>query len=403
MSVDSTTQGDTSAPQAAMRRSRSLPLLRTWDSTRFRVLVALLLVVVGAIAIGVYAAVLVDVQPESWGYDVTVYYQASQRIMTTGTPYLSSQLAGPIDALCPDCYLYPPPFAQAFAPLTALSTDVVRALWFAVQALAMLAALWLGTGLGGAKRTLERAAWCLVASILYVPVFASLWFGNVSTLLALCVTLVAMGEIAAGVGAAVGSLLKVAPATLVPGTLFIDGRARRSLVVSMAVIAGLSFLAAPGAWLQYPTVLANMIRGSADDSLNLAPAYVAAQMGAAPWVADVVRVATIIVALSCVATSVWAARRPRGAPLTALLATVAMLLLAGSLWYHYLAVLLPFAAMAWPASSSWLRAGLLVAAVLVSVGPGAPLVVLSGALLLAVVAGRALWSEPRAAVSESNA
>ncbi len=373
-----------------MSRAGSLPLLRTWKSGRFRLSVALVLVILGVPANGVFARVMHEAQPRSWAYDMTVYYHASERIGPTRSPYLATELAGPVDALCPDCYLYPPPLAQAFALLTAVSLDAARIIWLALQAIVMFAAVWLAAGIGGARRSLERAVWCLAAVVWYVPVFVSMWYGNVSTLLALCVTLVAMGGMAAGIGAAAGSLLKVSPATLIPAALVMDDRARRSFVISTALIVGISLAVTPEAWVQYPTVLANMIRGSTDYTGNLAPAVVAAEMGFATWVAALVRVATIVIGLCCVVGSVLAARRADGVRFAALLATIAMLLIPGTFWYHYLAVLLPFAAMAWPGSAFGGRVGLLASAALVSIGPGAPVIALLGALLLVVVAGHAL-------------
>jgi hypothetical protein len=169
-----------------------------------------------------------------------------------------------------------------------------------------------------------------------------------------------------------------------------DVRARRSFAISFALIVGISFAFGPEAWLQYPTVLANMIRGSTDYALNLAPAMVATEMGSSTWIAALVRVATIGISVFCVVGSVMTARRPDGVRLAALLATIAMLLIPGVIWYHYLAVLLPFGAMAWPGSAFAGRVGLIVSAAFVSIGPGEPVIVLLGAMLLVVVAGRAL-------------
>ena len=77
-------------------------------------------------------------------------------------------------------------------------------------------------------------------------------------------------------------------------------------------------------------------------------------------------------------------------PAAALLGTVAMLTIPGTLWFHYLAVLLPFAAMAWPRTGSTVRGLLLASAVLVSIAPylgEPPLLVYFGSTLLSGAAG----------------
>ena len=56
-----------------------------------------------------------------------------------------------------------------------------------------IVALWIGTGIGGARRTLERALWCGVAAAYFLPVFDTLWKGNVSGLVALTSVAVALG------------------------------------------------------------------------------------------------------------------------------------------------------------------------------------------------------------------
>ena len=248
----STASHGRSIGRLATGRLGRVPFLRTWESRRFRSIVAVVLVAVGLVMDGVSFRVLSTAQPESWAYDVTVYYHAAERIASGGSPYLPSELVGPVDALCPDCYLYPPPLAQALTPLTMVSTEAATLIWLAFQVLVMFAAVWLASGLGGARRGTERVIWCLAAVVWYIPAFASMWFGNVSTLLALCVTLVAMGGLAAGIGAAVCGFLKVAPVTVIPATLVMGRRARLSCVISVVVIFGVSFAAGPDAWLQYP-------------------------------------------------------------------------------------------------------------------------------------------------------
>ena len=69
-------------------------------------------------------------------------------------------------------------------------------------------------------------------------------------------------------------------------------------------------------------------------------------------------------------------------------ATVALLLLPGTLWYHYLAVLLALAALAWPRADTLARGLLLVGAATVTVGGVTQsLIGLIGSALLLAAAG----------------
>ena len=83
-----------------------------------------------------------------------------------------------------------------------------------------------------------------------------------------------------------------------------------------------------------------------------------------------------------------------------LLATVTMLLIPGTLWYHYLAVLLPLAAMAWPRSPAWAKLALFLGAFITSLAGLNTIPIglsfFSGALMLAV-AGWVLWPRREAA------
>jgi hypothetical protein len=80
----------------------------------------------------------------------------------------------------------------------------------------------------------------------------------------------------------------------------------------------------------------------------------------------VVRGLTLIAGVLAMLAALWMARRPSGLPLATLLATVTMLLIPGTFWYHYLAVLLPLSAMAWPRAPAGLKLALLVGAIVTS-------------------------------------
>lgn len=235
-----------------------------------------------------------------------------------------------------------------------------------------------------------------------MPAFHSIWFGNVSTLLALGATLVAGAGAAAGVSAAAMGFVKVIPGTLIPAAFLVSRESRRALVISLALMFGVSFALAPQAWLDYPRVLLNLLEGSTDYRINLAPANVVDQAGLPGAVVSVTRLLSVALGGLAVLASMWLARRTGGARAAALLGTIAMLIIPGTLWYHYLVVLLPFAAMVWPRAGIGTRISLLVSAVFIAPGLALPPVALAGGTAMALIEVWALWPpitrEPRAGI-----
>jgi hypothetical protein len=213
-------------------------------------------------------------------------------------------------------------------------------------------------------------------------------------MIALGVTMVALGGVAAGVGAGLGALLKVAPGTLLPAVFAADRESRSALMVTLAVVAGSLFLLAPQAWLEYPVVLRNVFADTSGSEVNLAIGQVASTWGWAPDAISFVRLAVVSAGGVCIMVSIWLARQRGGMPAAALLGTVAMLIIPGTLWLHYLAVLLPFAAMAWPRAGAGIRGILLASAASVSIATyldESALLVYLGSALLLTAAGWVLW------------
>jgi len=309
-----------------------------------------------------FALLVLRVLPDAlhpWLEDFEAYYDAAQRLAVGNSPYLASQLDRPVPAVCPDCYLYPPFLAQVLAPLSSVPLDWVKAGWAVVLAVSAWAAVWIGSGIGGARRSWERAAWCVVAAAFFFPVLKSVWLGNVGTLVALGVAMTALGGAAAGIGSAGAALLKMVPGTLVPVALVADRRSRWVAVSILVAAVGLAFLGAPEAWLEFPAVLRNMIAGSGDVYWNLSPAVMAQRNGLPETLVTLIRAGSLLGGLLAIVGSVWAARQPAGLPLAVLFAVVAMLIMPGTLWSHYLVVLLPLMAMAWPAAGPATRLALL--------------------------------------------
>ncbi len=378
------------APESSDRTS--LPGLRTFESPRFRLLVAALLAGFGVLANIVFLIVL-DNPVRPWGEDFEAYYFAAERVAEGLSPYTAQQLASPVDAVCPGCYLYPPFLAQLLVPVTTVSLGTAVAGWFVILSVLAYTMVWLAASVGGAARSIERALWTLVAVTFFFPVFQSNWLGNVSTLTGLMIVLVAMGGTVAGLAVTAGLVLKLTPGAWAPAVLVASRSSRLSLLASLAVVAGVAFALAPDAWLDYPSVLRNLLSGSGEVDWNLGWAAMAREAGLGEMAETAARLASMAVAISALIASVWVALRPGGMPAAAVLGTVTMLLLPGTFWYHYLAVLLPLAAMSWPRADGATRAILLLSAGVVSVTGIVfmPLVTLLGAFGVLVTAGWVLW------------
>jgi hypothetical protein len=365
-------------------------------SPRFRLLLALCVVAFGLVANAAYilAHDALDMPILS---DYEEYYRAARRLVEKEPLYHAAHLVGSVEAACIDCYRYPPPLAQAMIPLALLPIAMAKVLWFMLMSAAAFASTWLATGIGGAARTIERGLWCAAATLLFFPVLDGNVAGNVSSLIALMATLVALGGVAAGFGAVVGALIKVVPGVLLPAAFVASRESRVSLIASSVVIGGISFALAPSSWLDYPAMFLNMTTGTTDYERNVALANAAAQIGLPGLIEQAFRIITVLIAIGGIVLSVWLARRPNGMPAAALAGSIAMLLVPATLWPHYLAVLLPFAAMAWPSAGTVVRVALFGTAGLLSVASTGNhyLAIHAAAMALVIVAGWALWPRAR--------
>ncbi len=344
-----------------------IPGARTLGSARFRMLVAA--VVVGVVGLLLVMLLLARAGSPTgqFGIDATDYLTAAERMAAGTSPYATEMLAGPVDAQGTDRYRYPPTFAQLLVPLTGLDQGVALWLLLALQVVAVAAAVGLALRMSGLLRP-EPVLWAAAATLLFLPVFDSLWKGNVSGFLALLVVLAVTGGATGGAAVALATLLKIAPVTFVPAWFALDGRSRRGMLLTAAAVVLVSAVLAPTAWRDYLSVLPNLVAGGADQTTNVAPWSVVARSGALEAVGSVVRVLSLGAALVAVAASVIVIRRPGGLPAAATLATIAMLLLPAALWYHYLVVLLPLAILAWPTATRPERFALVVAGALITGG-----------------------------------
>lgn len=352
---------------AGASRLTTLPGLRTLVTPRFRITLAVALLAIAGALLGSLLLARAASPTGQFGIDATDYLTAAQRIWSGRSPYAAEMLAGPVDSQGTDRYRYPPPFAQLLVPLATLPTQAALWAWFLIGLVAIVAAVLVALRIARQPGA-EPVLWSLAAACLFLPVFDSLWKGNVSSLMALLVVIAITGGAAAGVSVALAGLLKVVPVVFVPAWWILGGRSRRAILGTTLAVVAVSVLLSPDAWRDYLRVLPNMLAGSADVATNVAPWSMVARSGAPAWLADLVRVTSVALALLAVAVSVLVVRRPGGPALAATLCSVAMLLLPAALWYHYLAVLLPLCIVAWPHASPTARGALVVAGLGVSAG-----------------------------------
>lgn len=94
-------------------------------------------------------------------YDRAHYVSATHRWLTTGTPYLASEVAGPFDYQ-PDTFLHPPISLLLFLPFTWLPA----VLWYAIP---IGLTIWIIAGWRPSP-----TAWAVIAMLLFWPTSASM-------------------------------------------------------------------------------------------------------------------------------------------------------------------------------------------------------------------------------------
>jgi len=193
------------------------------------------LVILAAFGAGLLAIVAVT----RWGTpgDEFAYWLAAQRLVAGEPLYDPMAIPG-----TPYAYFYPPPLAQALAPLTLVVSDGMYNLGWTVL---LLACLW---WLGG------RNLFVALALIAFVPVAVELWYRNVHLILAV---LVVLGLRRGGWWFSVGAAIKITPAL---GILYLAARGRyRDAAIAAAVGGALlaaSVALGPDAWRQFVDIVA---------------------------------------------------------------------------------------------------------------------------------------------------
>lgn len=112
-------------------------------STMERVVVFVL--VVAALAGGVYFARKSGANPEAYSNDFNVYYHAARELLAGLDPYQNS-----LGEWTP--YIYPPLLAELIVPLAFLPLPVAAYVWFLISAASIAAAAWMSASLADDER-----------------------------------------------------------------------------------------------------------------------------------------------------------------------------------------------------------------------------------------------------------
>jgi hypothetical protein len=367
-----------------IRGAWRLSVVQPLADRRFRCGLAALLLVIGALGLGallVHQASLPLAQGQ-FGIDFHDYRIAAQRMGTGDVPYAPAMLEGPVPAQGIDRYRYPPILAQALVPISGLPLQVDNVIWLAIQLAFTYGGTWVAGTAGGLRRSPERALWTGVACVWYLPLFQTLWMGNVSGIVAGLVGFATVPAPRSGGWLASIGLLKGTTGIAASIALFRGRRMAAAAVVTSGLLIALSVAVSPAAWVDYWRVLPNLIAGSASYATNLAPDQLLAHaLPAARPVAPLIRILAVALGTGALLSGCLLARRSERWGQAVILAVVASLLIPSSLWYHYLAALLPLAALAWGKAVSRDRVGLFGGVALICMGIAALWIALLGAVV----------------------
>jgi alpha-1,2-mannosyltransferase len=317
---------------------------------------AVLVLIVAILAVFRVLQLAVLSSERMWAADFSYYWTAGSQLLHGLPIYSAEQLAGPYVPEDQTGFLYPPAFAVLMLPFAALFPTDPRAagwLWAAIGAVILVASVWAVVRAEGLDHRFEwlprpRPLWFVAAALFLPTVIAELSVGNVHLeilgLLSLAWLLVREGERGGGrrrdarwewlAGAAVGAaaMLKVFPGVLL--LWFVATRRWRAaagVIVGAGVLAALSLpFTGLQPWLDYPRVLANMglvldVHDSVSPTMWLTPVL---GFDVARW----------LVTLAGVALLVWAARA-RSTVVGFAIAVVVAVVIAPSVFHHYLSVL----------------------------------------------------------------
>ena len=371
------------------------------------ILTAAVVAVIGWAGVVAIGAQLGSTSTARLGFDFQLLLHAGRDVAAGRSPYSPDLIAGGAPTATELFYSYPPPIAQALAPVSWLPDLVALVLWdlLAAGGLLLVAEL-LRRRLAPERASVVVLAVMLAAAPLTPPFAVGLLFGNLDVFFPLLYGAMLLAvldpaprrAVAAGAALALASL-KLHPASM--GLWFLvrairhraPGAWRAVLtagVVGIVVVVASIVLGGIGPWQDYAAVVRAGTTAAIVDPRNAGPAAIlAAALSGGDAMARVIHLG---VGVAAVLITILAAWRP-GDPLEGFAwATAASLCTLPVTWYHYPSALLPIAI------ASWLRAGgtpaasqvrwLLVAAMVVGAVAIAALPLLWAAIALVILAAR---------------
>lgn len=269
---------------------------------------------------------------EGWAFDFRAYYDAVERLASTGTPYQAATVNGPFQPTSSGLYLYSPVPAVLMLPLSALSLDVATIAWLGLR----LVVLVVTCALMPVARPIRLATLGIAA--MSWPVLYDLNLGNVSLFITFLAVL-GWRQLDRPLGSlALAAAITIRPTmALLAASQLVRG-AWRPLALTGVALFGLVLLTLPfvgiGGWADYLTLLRN-VQGVTGEPSNVDLASALLRLGGPAWAASVALVIGYAVAVAAVLLSL---RRDR--ELSYVVTVVATLLLSPLLWEHYLTLLL---------------------------------------------------------------
>jgi len=302
------------------------------------------LALLGLAVLGLAVTMWVGRSP-GWAYDFHAYYDAAIRLIMTGSPYQAETLSGPFRPGPYGLYLYAPPLAMLFVPLTWLGENAAVATWLVLR----IGLLGLTCALMPVSRTIRLAAFGIAA--LSVPFLFDLNLGNVS-LIVTFFAVVAWRWLDRPIGAvAVAASIALRPTMgLVVGWWLLRGKWRpvawTALAAVIIFVATLPFIPLR-LWFDYLTVLRN-VSDVTGVFRNFDLGSSVLLLGGPSWAASLALYAGYAIAAVAIFFSL---RRDR--ELSYVVTVMATILIAPLLWDHYLTMLLLPAAFLASRGRTW--------------------------------------------------
>jgi hypothetical protein len=295
---------------------------------------------------------ILTAHPEMYGIDLPAYVEAAKRLISTGTPYSQQLHLGQLDRYdIATGYLYPPPLAQLFVPLSGLPMPILAAAWAFGQAVILVVALTMVyVRFGGPSDRVHIMA-LFLGIVAFTPNLMAIIVGNVSGWIAIAIAVMLLGPAAARSGAAAATMwIKLTPGAFAIGAL-VDKASRWLAVLATVAILAVSFALSPSAWVDWIALFPSVSGFFADVPFtsNLAPSHVLTSTGF-PWLGAI---AAILVPAGFAVSLLRYAWQGQVAAWVAA-GTGIYLSATGTSWDHYFVALSPIAIAAWPRAS---RAG----------------------------------------------